>query len=830
MRLVASLALCAACTASGACGDNAAPPFIPLTSGAAELALDGDALVLVRNGTTLVTLHAADFQIGTVDDLDSGASFDPYWLVIDNAPAPPEGLAWHRGSSLRVLESDVQGAKLDLGDGTLAIAPSADGGFARTFRGQLANAAFLRVGASVDDADRFYGLGEWGDGVEHRGTIRPAQLEVDTTIESSNNENHVPVPLVISTRAWGLFVASDRPGVFDLAKTDTSLLDVTFGTADTSAAAGLRFHLFSAESPLDVLRPYHDVAGYPGLPAPWAYGPLLWRDEHRDQAQVLDDITQIRTLDLATSGIWFDRPYATGVNTFDWNPTKFPAPDTMLRALHDAGLRYAIWQAPYVAAADNDQDQAPAQHAYATSHAYFPPTTGLLLNQWGKPIDFTNPDAYAWWQQNLRTYTTPLGLGGFGVEGFKLDYAEDIVLGVSGSRVPWQFADGSDERTMHYGYTMAYHRVHRELLDAAGGFLLTRTGRWGDQVNGVIIWPGDLQADLSRFGDPRPGSTTRSVGGLPTALAFGIGLSASGFPFYASDTGGYRSSPPSNETWLRWVEANTVWSAMQVGDSSSEMPWELTTANGRTTASLDIYRRYARLHLRLFPYAWSYATAMATTGRPLVRPFGLAYPDLKKDPADQYLFGDFLLVAPVITAGATSREVTFPPGTWIDWWTGDIYNGGTTQTVDAPLDTLPLYIAAGGIVPMLRDTIDTLAPVTDPTIDSFASSPGMLTVRLTPGTTATSLVVFDGGVIEQKADAAEITFIEGSTLTSGVLFEIIGRTDTPVSIRNGGFIITERTSKAALDAATEGWFWEPAVSGTLWIKVPAGGASLLIDG
>ena len=85
----------------------------------------------------------------------------------------------------------------------------------------------------------------------------------------------------------------------------------------------------------------------------------------------------------------------------------------------------------------------------------------------------------------------------------------------------------------------------------------------------MIIWPGDLQADLSKFGDPKPGSSQKTVGGLPTAIAFGLSLSASGFPFYASDTGGYRSSPPDNETWLRWVEANAVWPAMQVCDSSS---------------------------------------------------------------------------------------------------------------------------------------------------------------------------------------------------------------------------------------------------------------------
>jgi alpha-D-xyloside xylohydrolase len=491
MRWLVVAALCSAC------GDNREPPAQPLASGPAQLELVDETIVFSRDGRQRIAFHLDGFQVGTVDDLDSGASFDPYWLFVDNPPPAPDGLAWHQASHFRVVSSDVQALRLAFdipgGEAELVFKPSTPGSFTAKLSASAARVAYLRLHFDVDPDEAFYGLGEWGDGVNHRGKLRPTQLEVDLTLESSDNENHVPVPLVIGTSGWGMFVQSDRPGAFDLRGGATA--DVTFGTADDSAG-GLVFHLFSADHPIDILKPYFEVTGYPGLPAVWAYGPLLWRDENRDQAQVIDDIAQIRTRDLATSGVWFDRPYATGVNTFDWDATKFSDPRTMLQALHAAGLRYAIWQAPYVAAAGNDQDPAPAQTTYATMHGYFPPVTGVLVNQWGKPIDFTNEEAYAWWKQNLKTYTDPLDLGGFGVEGFKLDYGEDIVLGVSGQRVPWQFSDGRDERTMHYGYTLLYHQIHREVLDAGGGFLLTRTGRWGDQTKGMTIWPGDLDADL----------------------------------------------------------------------------------------------------------------------------------------------------------------------------------------------------------------------------------------------------------------------------------------------------------------------------------------------
>lgn len=827
------------------CGDNLPPPpASPVIAGTAAVTLsdDGRQLAFTRGERVLLTFGADAFSAGTVDDLDAGDSFDPFWLFTDPPAEPPAGLTWRAadaGARMAVVSSaadelvvriDARGARI-----TVTVSSRVPGDVALHVDAESTGAqpvAYLRVRPDADATEGFYGLGEWGDGVEHRGKLRPMQMELSSALESNDNENHVPVPLLLGTRGWGLFVESTRPGVFDVARQTATAIDITYGTGAASAD-GLALHLFSEPAPLDLLRHYHAIAGAPGLPAPWAYGPLLWRDEHRDQAQVVDDIQQLRSRKLAVSGIWLDRPYARGVQTFDLDPAKFPTPVAMFQALHDAGLRYAVWHAPYTApGAPGQQDPAPAELAYATAHGYFPPLTGIQLNPWGKPIDFTNPEAYAWWQGQLRRYTDPLGAGGYGIEGWKLDYAEDVVVGAFGQRTRWKFADGSDERTMHHGYQLLYHRVHREVLPADGGFLLARTGRWGDQVNGTIIWPGDLDASFARQGDPLPGSSQGAVGGLPTALAFGIGLSASGFPFSASDTGGYRASPATNECWIRWLEANAVWSAMEIGDSTGEQPWEFTAANGRDVHTVDLLRRYASLHLRLFAYAWSYATQLATTGRPLVRPFGLAYPAVGQHPSDEYLFGDHLLVAPVIAAAQTTRDVWFPPGTWVGWWDGVRYDGGLAgarHAVPADLDTLPLFLAQGGIVPMLRDTIETLAPVAAASgIESYAKDPGLLWVRVAPGPSMTRFTVFDGAEVTQQATAGglALTFSPGVTFATGALFEVIG-TPSPASVHAGASVLTPRADLAALRTATEGWAWEAARGGTLWIRVP-GAAQLSV--
>jgi alpha-D-xyloside xylohydrolase len=781
------------------CGDNTTITSAQLTSGAATLTFDHGALTLARGGDPLLVFGKDSVRTATVADLDSGDSFDPYWLAVADPPPPPDGLAWHAGGISLVRADDTQ-LVLAAGGAEITFTPEGKDGFAATLTTTAARTAYVEIAPDADAHEGFYGLGEWPDVVDQRGQLRPMQMELDTTYEGADNEDHVPVPLVIGTRGWGLFVESRRPGVFDVARASDTQIATTWGDN------ALAFHLFTAEAPLDVMGRYYDVTGYPGLPAPWALGPLIWRDENRDQAQVLDDINQIRSRHLATTGVWFDRPYATGVETFDWSAAKFTDHKAMLQALHDAGLRYGLWHAPYVADASN-ADPAQTQLDYATAHGFFPPMTGVLVNAWGKPIDFTNPDAYAWWQQNLRAYTD-----GDGVEGFKLDYAEDVVVGTVGHRTPWLFHDGSDERTMHYDYQLLYHRAYREVMPAAGGLLLTRTGRWGDQVHGMIIWPGDLDASFAHAGDAVTGQSTLAVGGLPAAVTKGIGLSASGFPFYASDTGGYRHSPPGREVWLRWVEANAVWPAMEVGDSSSQTPWEFTADNGRDQAALDTYARYASLHLRLYPYTWTYAQQIAMTGRPIVRPLGLAYPDLGEHPADEYALGDSLVVAPVVAAGQTSRSVVLPAGTWLDWWTGAQAQGRITAAAD--LDTLPLYLAAGAIIPMLRPTIETLSPVASSTIDSFASDAGILYVRVAPGP-ASTFTVYDGSQLAQAPGS--VTFTPGSVFTKGAQFEVIA-TAQPSAVGT----LTHRTSLAALEAAPDGWFWESATGGTLWIKTAAG--------
>jgi alpha-D-xyloside xylohydrolase len=215
-----------------------------------------------------------------------------------------------------------------------------------------------------------------------------------------------------------------------------------------------------------------------------------------------------------------------------------------------------------------------------------------------------------------------------------------------------------------------------------------------------------------------------------------------------------------------------------------------------------------------------------------MRPFGLVYPELGLHPSDQYLFGESLLVAPVLERGAVSREVAFPPGEWIDWFTGERVDGGAggkTVAVDAPLAKLPLYLRAGGIVPMLRPEIDTLSPavtssVASEQVESWANERGVLWVRVAvagggaaAGGGATTFTVHDGTVLELEGRTLRV--MPGADYVAGVVFELIAIGAAPAAVRvDGADVAREDMSPLAAPA----WSFESELGGTVHLAVPPG--------
>lgn len=737
----------------GACGDDglsAPPPTVT----AGPVTLDTSTLTLTL-GSTPALSQDHFLSIGTTPSIDETHYYDP--RGDDAVTMTPVAKATGQDGDWLVLDG---GTRLQLSECPIPSCAILD-----IDASKHARAVQLQLSLPKDPAEPLYGTGDAADRVNVAGAVREMSLRVDTASASSLNETHVPVPLVLyPRRGAGVFVADDRPGALDLGKTSADRVTATF---NLPVRGTYRIYLYTAAAPLDLVRTYVALTAKPAVPPRWAFTPQLWRNAWSNGAELRGDATELRTRKIPGSVLWIDNPWQTAYNTHIVDETRFAQPAQLLSDLAAAGYKVIFWSTPYVGkTAANAVDRAEG-----VANQYFVTDDGGLVVDFpwqegpGAMVDFTRDGAIAWWRQRLQRVI------GLGAAGFKLDFGEELVPDISGNLVPFLLA-GGDNSTHHNRYSAGYHEAYLGALPPGDGFLITRTGAWGEQATNTSIWPGDLESDFSEHGVMVGGKI--NVGGLPTAISRGLSLSVSGYPFYGSDIGGFRGFP-TTEALLRWAEYASLGTIMQLGGGGkSHDPWDTT----QFAAGADlIYKTYAELHMQLNPLLWTLAQRAGQDGTPATRPARFMY-DCACDDAT-FLLGDDLLVAPVVTAGATTRTVVLPPGAWIDRATGvqTIANGRDPITVPAPLDTLPIWYRAGAIVPMFARNADTLLPATAAGVTSYADPAYGSELRFVyaPSSVASAATVHDGAALDANQTQLRVT---GGTQYAVFTLDVDGRNQT----------------------------------------------------
>jgi alpha-D-xyloside xylohydrolase len=269
---------------------------------------------------------------------------------------------------------------------------------------------------------------------------------------------------------------------------------------------------------------------------------------------------------------------------------------------------------------------------------------------------------------------------------------------------------------------------------------MMRSSFSGVQSLQPAVWPGDQRANWS------------ATQGLPATISAGLSWGISGAPFWGSDIGGYLDGglpqAQQEELWMRWLEFGAFSPIMrdQLGNRGYGAIY--LWSNVRTETA---FRFYAQLHQSLFPYLYAAARTAHLTGFPIMRHLFLAYP---RDPKvyglnDEYLLGPDLLVAPVITPGAITRQVYLPTGTWVDYWTGAILAGGRTVSAPAPLNRIPVFVRGGALLPTLADPGDTLAPASDLAIRPAGDD---LVLRVYLGGAGEQTILADGTLLAAQAN------------------------------------------------------------------------------
>ena len=619
--------------------------------------------------------------VGGVVAQDVGADLPGATRVVRAAEAPVEGLVRQNADTVALTLVGKAGAS--------------DAGAAGAAAAKLLVHDFDFNGVPVATD----GLGERFDVLNHAHTVVKNLSMDDAGVKGSSS--YKPIPFFMSTTGYGLWVDTTGEATFDMnaSERDEIVVDVT--------AEKLRIVLFTGPEFPGILERFTGLAGRAVVPPAWAFAPWKARDYHQNDAQVAEDVDQTRELGLPASVILIDSPWAETYNDYKFNPKQFADAPAMVKHIHDEGFKLVLWHTPWINVKSDPPKEAGFEgkiaplaenYAEAAEQGLFvknrdgSPYVGRWWKGEGSLIDFTNPKAKQWWQDQVRQAIVA------GADGFKDDDAEGSFLG------DVKFADGTDQRLMRNRYAVLYNNAVEELIqkDLKGnGVLFARSTTVG--ANGIgFLWGGDNEASFS------------PENGLPTVVTAGLGAGLSGMPLWTADLGGYEATATTPDARLleRWTEYAAFSPVMEVMSSKNIGPWDFDR-NGPPGGheALDVYRKYAVLNMSLFPYRYAAAQEAARTGMPMMRALALLYQDDARARAakDEYLFGPDLLVAPVIDEG-TERTVYLPAGEWVDYWTGASVAGGKVVVADAPLDRIPVWARAGAVIAKIPEDVMTLVP------------------------------------------------------------------------------------------------------------------------
>jgi alpha-D-xyloside xylohydrolase len=523
--------------------------------------------------------------------------------------------------------------------------------------------------ASIHHDEHFYGFGEKFGTLDKRGqavNLWHANATGNTWAASYKN-----VPFFLSSRGYGLYVNSAYPIKYhmgDLSHTNYSV-HLQHELLDMYVVAG--------DSYKEIIAHYTALTGRSPLPPLWSFGLWMSRMSYREQTEIETVAAQLRENDVPCDVIhidtdWFKTPW---VNDLTFSPERFPDPAAMIAKLRAQGFRVTLWQIPYIATES-------AFYAEGVERGYFARrddgTPWLIDGFFGKTavVDYSNPETVTWMQHKFDP------LFAMGVAAIKTDFGEGAPPDAKYATV--------DGLQMHNLYPLLYNRAIWEHTKATTGegIVWGRSTYAGSQRY-PVQWGGDPAALWSDLGNLWHG---------------GLGLGLCGFPFWSVDIGGFGGTP-TPELYIRWAQAGLFVSHPRAHGPIAREPWRFGEQ------ALAIFRQYAKLRYRLMPYVWSSAHACVETALPLMRPLLLDWQD---DPTtagidDQWLFGEGLLVAPILDE-SNRRRVYLPAGRWYDWWTGAVIHEGDFGRwfdVSAPLDRLPLYARGGAIIPLCEDMAHT---------------------------------------------------------------------------------------------------------------------------
>jgi alpha-D-xyloside xylohydrolase len=538
----------------------------------------------------------------------------------------------------------------------------------------------------ASDGERFYGLGQHQHGkLDQKGAV----------IELSQRNTEVAIPFLLSSRGYGFLWNHPGLGRVELGTTATRWV--------SEASRQWDYWLTAAGEPADIVRRYADVTGRAPMLPEWAAGFWQCKLRYRTQEELLEVAREHKRRGLPLSVIVVDYFHWTRQGDWRFDPAEWPDPAGMVAELDRLGVKLMVSIWPTVNPASENYDEMA--------------DTGLLIANergveahlpfWDKGsssktivsyYDATNPRAREYVWSKVRD-----GYFKHGVRLWWLDACEPELRPPHHDNLRYHLGPGLEVGNI---YPLLHAKAFAEGMAGEGEddtVLLCRSAWAGSQQYGVAVWSGDID---STFDD------------LRRQIPAGLNIGLSGIPWWTTDIGGFKggdiTSPSFRELLVRWFQFG-VFSplcrlhgfrqpAVRAEADHTGVPWgDQTGAPNELWCfgpeAYEILRRWLRVREHLRPYIMAAMRVAHTDGLPPMRPLFLGFPADEPcwEIADEFLLGDDLLVAPVVTEGARQRQVYLPAGAgWRDAWNGQSHAGGQWLTAAAPLETIPVFVRDGG--------------------------------------------------------------------------------------------------------------------------------------
>ncbi|WP_353134284.1 TIM-barrel domain-containing protein [Pseudopedobacter sp.] len=536
--------------------------------------------------------------------------------------------------------------------------------------------------------EHFFGLGEKTGTLDRRGKTYKMWNSDKPCYSTTEDPLYKSIPFFMSSYRYGIFLDNTYKTAFDFgSKTEEYY---SFEAPDGEFI----YYFIHGKDYKDIQQQYIVLTGKPIMPPKWAFGFAQSRGLYTREDQALEIAAEFRKRRIPCDIIYQDIGWTQWLQDFEWRQGNYKKPKAMLQSLEKQGFKMIVSQDPVISQANKDQWQEADRLGYLVKDG----RTGKSYDMpwpWGGNcgvVDFTIPAVADWWGAYQQK---PLNDG---VRGFWTDMGEPA----------WSNEEDIDRLNMkhhigmhneiHNVYGLTWDKVVKEQFEKRNPgrrvFQMTRAAYAGLQRY-TFGWTGD---------SGNGGDVLNGWAQMANQVAVGISAGLGGIPFWTTDISGYCGDITNHtamaELYTRWMQFgvfNPLSRAHHEGDNAVE-PWmfgEIAEKNAKAAIELKY---------QLFPYLYTYARKAHDTGLPITRGLFMEYPEdenaIKID--DQFLFGEELLIAPVLKKGERVKRVYLPDGEWIDFNNKKtVYLGGQTVAYQAPLSTIPIFVKKGSIVPQI---------------------------------------------------------------------------------------------------------------------------------